>query len=150
LGDFNDTELDVEGNPFRFFRRGDRFFVRTTGTDGQPADFEILHTFGVDPLQQYLVELRDGRIQPLPVAWDTRPDSAGGQRWFHLPPSSSVQHTDPLHWTGLQQNWNFMCAVCHSTNVRRGYDAEADRFTPTWSDIDVGCEASHGPGSRHI
>ena len=54
-----------------------------------------------------------------------------------------------MHWTRRAQNWNFMCADCHSTNVRKGYDEATDRFETSWSEINVGCEGCHGPGSRH-
>ena len=43
-----------------------------------------------------------------------------------------------------------MCADCHSTNVRKNYDAATDRYATTWSEINVACEACHGPGSRHV
>jgi predicted CXXCH cytochrome family protein len=55
-----------------------------------------------------------------------------------------------LHWTGPQQNWNFMCADCHSTNLRKNYDPGTDSFQTTWSEVNVGCEACHGPGSKHV
>src|SRR5262249_37699450 len=132
-----------------FFRRDDRYFVRTDAADGTVQDFEVKYTFGVSPLQQYLIDVPGGRTQALSIAWDTRPKDRGGQRWFHLYPGEEIAHTDELHWTGRQQNWNFMCADCHSTNVRKGYDPGSDRFQTTWSAINVGCEACHGPGSRH-
>ncbi len=56
----------------------------------------------------------------------------GGQRWFHLYPDEEIKHDDVLHWTKLNQNWNFMCAECHSTGVRKNYDAAKDRFATTW------------------
>ena len=43
-----------------------------------------------------------------------------------------------------------MCAECHSTGVRKNYDAATDRFATTWAEISVGCEACHGQGSRHV
>jgi predicted CXXCH cytochrome family protein len=155
LGDFADTRFSYGGVTSRFFRRDARFFVRTDGPDGQLADFEIKYTFGVEPLQQYLIELPRGRLQALSIAWDTRPRSAGGQRWFHLypedpDPAERIDHRDALHWTKSAQNWNFMCADCHSTNVRKGYEATSDTFNTTWSDLAVGCEACHGPGSGHV
>ncbi|MEZ5561036.1 MAG: tetratricopeptide repeat protein [Pseudomonadales bacterium] len=150
LGDFADAEFTYAGVTSTFFRSGDRFFVRTDGRDGKLADFEIRYTFGVSPLQQYLVEFPDGRIQALGIAWDSRAADAGGQRWFHLYPGEDVDSSHELHWTRPQQNWNHMCADCHSTNVSKGYDADQDRFQTTWSDIDVGCEACHGPGSSHV
>ena len=150
LGDFDDARLTHAGVTTTFFRRDGKFLVRTDGPDGRLAEFEVKYTFGISPLQQYLVELPGGRIQALPIAWDTRPREEGGQRWFHLYPDERIDHTDELHWTGPALNWNFMCADCHSTGVRKNYDASADRFRTTWSEINVGCEACHGPGSRHV
>ena len=148
LGDFNDASFDYYGVHSRFFRKDGKFFVETDGADGKLATFEVKYTFGLYPLQQYLVEFPDGRIQALPLAWDTRPKSEGGQRWFHLYPNEDIRHDDVLHWTKLNQNWNFMCAECHSTGVRKNYDAAKDRFATTWAEISVGCEACHGQGSR--
>ncbi|HEX9178789.1 MAG TPA: tetratricopeptide repeat protein, partial [Burkholderiales bacterium] len=73
----------------------------------------------------------------------------GGQRWFHLYPGRKLKAGDPLHWTGIDQNWNYQCADCHSTNLRKGYDEASGTFRTTWTDLNVGCEACHGPGSDH-
>ncbi len=97
-----------------------------------------------------MIEFSDGRIQALSIAWDARSKSQGGQRWFHLYPKERITHDDELHWTRPTQNWNFMCADCHSTELRKNYDSAADRFKTEWSEISVGCEACHGPGSRHL
>ena len=149
LGDFNDGGFDYYGVHSRFFRKDGKFLVETDGSDGKLAVFEVKYTFGVDPLQQYLVEFLDGRIQALSIAWDTRPKDKGGQRWFHIYPNEDIKHDDILHWTKLNQNWNFMCAECHSTGLRKNYDAKTDHFTTNWAEISVGCEACHGQGSAH-
>jgi predicted CXXCH cytochrome family protein len=94
--------------------------------------------------------LPGGRLQALSIAWDSRPKAQGGQRWFHLYPGQGVKAGDTLHWTGPSQNWNFMCAECHSTNLRKNFDSESGQFRTTWSEINVSCEACHGPGSRHV
>src|SRR6185312_689577 len=122
LGDFSGVTFEYHGMTSRFFRKDDKFFVETDGPDGKLTTFEIKYTFGVDPLQQYLIEFPDGRIQALSIAWDSRPKDRGGQRWFHLYPDENIRHDDVLHWTKLNQNWNFMCAGCHSTGVRKNYD----------------------------
>jgi predicted CXXCH cytochrome family protein len=149
LGNFESATFDYYGVRSRFFKRDSRFFVETDGPDGKLATFEIKYTFGIDPLQQYLIEFPDGRIQALSIAWDSRPKDQGGQRWFHLYPNEEIKHDDVLHWTKLNQNWNFMCAECHSTGVQKDYDAANDRFHTTWAEISVGCETCHGRGSRH-
>jgi Flp pilus assembly protein TadD len=149
-GDFNNVTFEYAGTRSRFFRKDQKYFVETDGPDGGLATFEVKYTFGVEPLQQYLIEFPDGRIQALSIAWDTRPREQGGQRWFHLYPNAAITHDDPLHWTKLNQNWNFMCAECHSTGVHKNYDAASDRFATTFAEISVGCEACHGAGSRHV
>jgi Flp pilus assembly protein TadD len=149
-GDFNDASFDYYGAHSRFFRKDGKFFVETDGPDGKQATFQVKYTFGIDPLQQYLIEFPDGRIQALSVAWDSRAKDKGGQRWFHLYPDENIRHDDVLHWTKLNQNWNFMCAECHSTGLRKNYDAANDRYATTWSEISVGCEACHGQGSKHV
>ena len=149
-GDFDNASFAYYGVRSRFFRKDGKFFVETDGPDGKLVVFQIKYTFGVAPLQQYLVEFPDGRVQALSVAWDSRPKDEGGQRWFHLYPNEEIKHDDILHWTKLNQNWNFMCAECHSTGVRRNYDAANDRFATSFAEISVGCEACHGQGSRHV
>ncbi len=150
LGDFANAAFEHYGVKSRFFRRDGKFFVETDGPDGKLAEFEIKYTFGVSPLQQYLIEFPDGRLQALSIAWDSRPRDKGGQRWIHLYPNEEVGHDDILHWTKLNQNWNFMCAECHSTGVSKNYDAAKDTFATTWAEISVGCETCHGQGSAHV
>ena len=150
LGDFNDATFGYAGVTSTFYQRQDTFFVRTDGPDGLLQDYKIAYTFGVTPLQQYLIAFPGGRYQTLGIAWDARPREAGGQRWFHLYPDDAIGHDDPLHWTGIYQNWNYMCADCHSTNLDKNYVFEEDRYETTWSDLDVACEACHGPGSNHV
>ena len=150
LGDFADASFEHFGVRSNFFRRAGKYFVHTDGPDGKLADFEIAYVFGVYPLQQYLIPFPDGRYQALSIAWDARPKSEGGQRWFHLYPSEAVPAGDILHWTGPAQNWNFMCAECHSTNLEKRWDAKTQRYSTRWSEIDVSCEACHGPGAAHV
>ena len=150
LGNFDHATFEKDGVTSTFFSRDGEYFVRTDGPDGQLHDYKIDYTFGVDPLQQYLIAFPNGRYQALSIAWDSRPAAAGGQRWFHLYPQEKIDHRDILHWTGQLQNWNFMCADCHSTNLQKDYRLAEDRYQTTWSDINVSCEACHGPGSRHV
>jgi tetratricopeptide (TPR) repeat protein len=150
LGNFAQAKFRYAGVESTFFQRDGKFFVRTDGADGKLADFEIQYTFGVAPLQQYLIAFPDGRLQALSIAWDSRPQAQGGQRWFHLYPKEKINHRDELHWTQRSQNWNFMCADCHSTEVRKNYDAATGAFHSIWKEIAVGCEACHGPGSAHL
>jgi predicted CXXCH cytochrome family protein len=148
LGDFGDVSVMHQGKENRFYRKGSEYWVNIEGPDGQFHDYKISYTFAFEPLQQYMVEFDDGRVQLIPFAWDSRTKEQGGQRWFHLYPDTT--NTDEFYWTNSGQNWNFMCADCHSTNLQKNYDLENNRYQTTWSEINVGCEACHGPASDHI
>jgi predicted CXXCH cytochrome family protein len=150
LGDFSGVELQHFGLTTTFFRAGDKFMVRTDGPDGTLHEYPVAYTFGVYPLQQYLIAMSGGRYQALGIAWDSRPKEQGGQRWFHLYPDEKLPAGDRLHWTGRDQTWNYMCANCHSTDLNKNYDLVTNSYATTWSAVDVSCEACHGPGSRHV
>ncbi len=150
LGNFNNAHFAKDRVTSTFFKKDAKFYVRTEGREGKPQDFDVAYTFGVYPLQQYLVPFPTGRMQSFVVAWNSRSKENDGQRWFHLYPGQKMTHTDPLHWTGRNQTWNYMCADCHSTNLRKNYDLGRDSYSTTWSEIDVSCETCHGPGSNHV
>jgi len=150
LGNFKRASFNNTGITSTFSRRGSKFMVRTDGPDGALHDYEIKYTFGVYPLQQYLIAMPGGRLQALGIAWDSRPSERGGQRWFSLYPGQKITHRDSRHWTRIDQNWNYMCADCHSTNLRKNYNFRAGTFATSYSEIDVACEACHGPGSNHV
>jgi predicted CXXCH cytochrome family protein len=150
LGDFANAQFRYGGVTSTFATRDGRYFVTTDGSDGALREYAIGFTFGVTPLQQYLIELEPGRWQALSIAWDARPGDRGGQRWYHLYPDEKVDHRDVLHWTRRSQNWNHMCAECHTTGFAKRYAAAADVYDSRFAEIAVGCEACHGPGSRHV
>ena len=150
LGDFDNASFSHYGVQSSFYRKDGKFMVRTEGAEGKLQDYEIKYTFGADPLQQYLIEFPGGRMQALSLAWDARSKEQGGQRWFHLYPDEKIAHDDELHWTGPSQNWNSMCAECHSTRLEKNYDPLNKTFATSWLEINVSCEACHGPGSEHV
>lgn len=145
LGNFDNQEFTHFGVTSRMFRDGERFRITTEGASGKLETFDIKYVFGVRPLQQYMIEFPDGRVQVLSIAWDTKQ-----KKWFDLHPDERIPSTDELHWTKPAQNWNYMCAECHSTNVQKNFDLAKNTYHTTFSEIDVSCEACHGPGSIHI
>lgn len=145
LGDFNDATFTHHNINSRLFTRDGKYFAHTEGPNGQMTDYEIKFVFGVYPLQQYLVEFPGGRLQTLPLCWDSQ-----RKRWFHIYGDERIGPDDPLFWTKPLQNWNYMCASCHSTDLKKNYDDETRQYKTTWFEIDVSCEACHGPGSEHV
>ncbi len=149
-GNFDNATLNYNGIITTFYKKDGKYMVRTDSEDGTIKDYEISYTFGVYPLQQYMVKFPKGNVQVLDIAWDSRVKKEGGQRWYHIHADDNVTAGDPLHWTGPNLNWNYMCADCHSTNLKKNYDAETKEYHTTWDIINVSCEACHGPASKHM
>lgn len=145
LGDFNNASFVADGIKSMFFKKGGKFFINTQGEDGKNRDFEVVYTFGHYPLQQYLIAFPGGRLQATRQSWDSRDN-----KWFHQYPGEQIDVREWVHWTGNGQNWNTMCASCHSTNVQKNYNLEEDTYQTSWKEVSVGCESCHGPGSNHI
>ncbi|TWU63101.1 tetratricopeptide repeat protein [Crateriforma conspicua] len=157
LADFGDVTFTQYGVTSRFYRDGDKFMVNTEGETGEMEDFEVKYVFGYTPLQNYMVEFdrpddmpedQVARVQVLRLTWDTEKGE-----WFYLSPPDvfeKMEPDDPLHWTGIGQRWQIMCAECHSTNLQENYDLKTNQYHTTFSEIDVSCESCHGPGSLHV
>ena len=121
------------------------FYFEIADPDGGWTRHAVRHTFGVYPLQQYLVEQPKGRLQAFNWCWDARPLSAGGQRWFYLHPEDTDEPRTPLHWAGLLQNWNHQCAECHVTDVRKGTSPQPVRSTRGWPRLASGARRVMAP-----
>ncbi len=150
LADFDQTVFSKDNIKTTFFKKDNRFFVNTEDETGKLKDFQIAYTFGVYPLQQYMVKFPEGRVQVLDIAWDSRAKTQGGQDWFSLHPEESIKAGDVLHWTGPNMNWNYMCADCHSTNLKKNYNPADKTYDTQWDAINVSCEACHGPAAEHV
>jgi predicted CXXCH cytochrome family protein len=148
LGDFNNADFTYFGRSTLFFREGESFRITTENQRGESQTFSVAYTLGYRPLQQYLVDLGNGRLQALPFAWDNRERKDGGQRWFHLNPNEDVAPGNPLFWTRPLQNWNHMCGDCHTTGFAKNFSG--GKFESHWSESGNGCESCHGAGSAHI
>jgi len=143
-GDFENTEFSQGENSYRFYKNGSDYMVDAT-EQGKSETYRIDYIFGWEPLQQYLIDIGDGKMQALHIAWDTEQN-----RWFSLQPDEEYESDDWMHWQGGSMNWNSMCADCHSTNLKQNFEPDTDSFHTKWSLIDVSCESCHGPGKNHV
>ncbi|WP_226996523.1 multiheme c-type cytochrome [Thalassotalea crassostreae] len=148
LADFNNTTAKHYGQTAKYYKKQEQFWV-DIAYDNKVESLQIKYTFGHYPLQQYLVETEPGRIQVLPFAWDSRSKAEGGQRWYHNYQHEEIKQADRLHWRQPLQNWNGMCADCHSDGLVRNYDAEKNQFDSSYDNINVGCVSCHGDKSEH-
>ena len=145
LGNFDEAVFEGGDVRMRFFRKDDGFLVETSEPVDGVSVFEIKFAVGVEPLQQYVVELDGGQLQTLDIAWDTV-----GERWFDLYPEDKSKPGDGFHWSGPYKNWQARCAVCHQTGFEKNYDLRERTYKSEWKDLTVGCEACHGAGASHV
>lgn len=145
LADFNETSIVIHGVKSAFSQKGNDYFVNTQGPDGAYHDYKVAYTFGITPLQQYIVKFPDGAYQCLQTAWDTEKNE-----WFDLQPNLDIKHDEWIHWSHGGMRWNTMCADCHSTDVKKNYDIHTESYNTTFSEINAGCESCHGPSSAHV
>ncbi|NOQ91516.1 MAG: hypothetical protein GQ552_02225, partial [Flavobacteriaceae bacterium] len=145
LGNFNNVKTVIDGVKYHFYKQDNKFLVRVNEIDETEKIYQISYAFGVTPLQQYLVDFDKGKKQVLRVTWDSK-----NNKWFHQYAGDKISTHDWLHWTKTAQNWNTMCAECHSTNLKKNYFVEKDSFHTTYSFINVSCEMCHGPGEKHV
>ncbi|QOL25097.1 ammonia-forming cytochrome c nitrite reductase subunit c552 [Thalassotalea sp. LPB0316] len=148
LGDFSSAPMVVDGDNVHFFKKEEQYFVTMPGLDGKPMTVEITHTFGYEPLQQYIFDVGNGKYQFIPYAWDSRTAEEGGQRWYNLYPG--FEATNEFHWSQMGQNWNQNCADCHSTNFKKGFDVESLSYNSTYDAINVSCTACHQGTTEHL
>lgn len=145
IAPFKGEQFTSQGVASTFFQKDGKFYANTEGRDGKNHDFEIIYTFGITPLQQYIVLFPNGQYQCLRTAYDTVKN-----KWYDLYPDFKVVHSEWLHWSRGGLNWNTMCADCHSTNVKKNYNEKEHSYATNYANINVSCEACHGPGKTHV
>ncbi|UXP33078.1 tetratricopeptide repeat protein [Reichenbachiella agarivorans] len=143
-GDFNNVSFVSNDVKYFFFKKDGKYWVNTQDGDGQYKDFMIEYTFGVTPLQQYLIPFPKGSYQTLHAAWDDQKS-----QWFNVQSHLKIDTTEWLHWSRGAARWNTMCADCHSTNLHKNYNPTDESYHTTFSEINVACESCHGPASEH-
>lgn len=148
VASFKGEEVKAAGLISRFIEIAGVPHVEVEDSSGK-IQKPVKYFFGIEPCQQVLIEEEPGKLQSYPIAWSTG-SGAKPEGWYPLFPGEKTPPGDPLHWTGSLNNWNHMCAECHSTGVSKNYDASTQQFKTRYEEIDVACEACHGPGSDHL
>ena len=123
----------------------DEHSVRIDVSNGSTREqFEVAYAIGIRPLQQLVVQMPQGHLQTLTIAWNVEKN-----QWYSLYPTV-LAPTDPLHFSQPVQNFSSMCGECHTTGFDKNFDLQKNSYNTQWKEIAVGCEQCHGPGSRHV
>jgi hypothetical protein len=80
----------------------------------------------------------------------SRPKEVGGQRWFHLYPKDNVKGRRLAALDELQPELELHLRGVSLHRSEKNFDPASSAYKTTWAEINVTCEACHGPGSNHI
>jgi predicted CXXCH cytochrome family protein len=92
--------------------------------------------------QQYYVRI-DRNYYSLPINWQTVSSKfipASLDIWYNEDGSLKQPSTD--------KSWEITCAGCHQTGLE--YKKVGNSYEATYSELSIGCEKCHGPGSDHV
>jgi tetratricopeptide (TPR) repeat protein len=117
-------------------------------SDGERR-YRIAHALGGKNVYYFLTQLKRGRLQVLPVAFDVRDRS-----WFDAP-SSMVRHfestpDEPVYWRDRALTFNTSCYGCHVSQLSTNYDRDKDSYHTEWAEPGINCETCHGGAAQHI
>jgi predicted CXXCH cytochrome family protein len=159
LGKFENTELLLKGDRYRFFREGDDYSIEMTDLrwkaqrhpTGQSTAKEI------PPRIKYPVRMLTGKHH-MQALWIV-PEGFGNLQlvapfaWLN-----EEQRWVPFHQTFLRdpsfpiepQVWNGNCINCHSTGPIPRRNLENSMCDTRVGELGISCEACHGPAEEHI
>jgi predicted CXXCH cytochrome family protein len=130
--------------PVRPVRRGAGLAFEVASDSGPTRELALAWVVGGAHLEQFLTATAGGRLQALPIGYDT-----AAAQWFDIFPEAPAAD-EWSHWTGPGMTANGRCLVCHTTGFEKGYREATDTYDSRWAEPGVGCEACHGPGASHV
>ena len=119
--------------------------IVTLGADDNVQPYRPIRVIGVAPLYQFVIPASAGRYQVCALTFDP-----AKREWFDVFGEEDRRPHEWGYWTSRGMNWNAMCAGCHMTRLRKGYDIATDSYSTTWTEVGVGCEGCHGPYQEHV
>ncbi len=133
VGDFkNNNILKIDGHTVRMEEKDGKFFITASGPGAKEQKYEVKYLIGGFWKQLYVTEFPNGELHILPAMWIVET-----QKWAKC-----------KYWP--KTVYQVSCTGCHNTGSRLGYDDKTGKYTTTWADKGVSCEACHGPGKKHI
>ncbi|MBF0328149.1 MAG: hypothetical protein HQL10_03255 [Nitrospirae bacterium] len=151
VGDFtNNNKLTVEKDGKKFVttmkKKDGKFYINTYGPDGKAQEYLVGYTIGGTWQQRYMTKFSNGAYKVLPVQWNVKTSE-----WVDYRGLKTATPGSGKYWSDKVNTWQTQCGSCHVTNLEFEYDEKNDTFKDTkWADNGAGCEACHGPGSKHI
>jgi len=141
-------KTNIVAGPYRFRADLERHQVSESGPHGEHR-YPIAHVMGGKNVFYFLTPLDRGRLQVLPVAYDTR-----RQEWFDTT-LSAMRHfgdrrDEALYWKERPLTFNSSCFNCHVSQLSKNYDLKSDSYHTSWLEPGIACETCHGPSAGHV
>lgn len=141
-------DITIEGYQYFAETTGENAWVVEKGVDGV-RKYHIDHVMGGKNVYYFLTLLERGRLQTLPLAYDTRK-----KEWFDMA-KSGVRHfsnlnDEPVNWKEWPYTFNTSCYGCHVSQISTNYDPRNDSYNTVWKEPGINCETCHGPAQEHI
>ncbi len=142
-------EIKVGTDVFEVSLDGDTLVFKETNRSGETTEYPAVHTMGGKYIYYFLTPLTGGRLQVLPLAYDSKTDN-----WYNNP-ESGVRHFEtiedaPLDWMNHLYTFNTTCYNCHVSQLETNYDLANNTYNTTWREPGINCETCHGPSYEHI
>ncbi|MBX3412219.1 MAG: hypothetical protein KF708_05825 [Pirellulales bacterium] len=163
LAPFDNTEIETQGLKFRFYRRGDEFWVNMPDvewiltrqaeetkskvklTDAPQVDRRIVMSTGSHHMQLYwTVSPLTNRYYNVPIIYLIH-----DQRWA---PRANVFLVGGKYYEDHLpvQSWNDVCVNCHAVAGQPRVDEKSGHADTRVAELGIACEACHGPGEEHV
>ena len=60
------------------------------------------------------------------------------------------EHTTANGPTAPKNSWERRCGACHATGILLSFDQASGEYLTGYAQLNIGCEACHGPGAAHV
>lgn len=115
---------------------------------GKINELKLVHALGGKNLYYFLTPLERGKLQVLPLAYDTENNA-----WYDTT-TSMMRHfledgDQALSWRDPMLTFNTSCYNCHVSQLSKNYDLATDTYKTEWREAGISCESCHGPCDEH-
>ena len=151
--EFVREELTPLEEPFRIRDRVytvdlERMVMTERSDAGETGEYKFVHALGGKNLYYFLTPLERGKLQVLPLAYNTV------EGFWYDTTTSMMRHflsseDEALSWRDPLLTFNTSCYGCHVSQISKNYDVETDTYKTEWREPGISCESCHGPGETH-
>ncbi len=120
----------------------------TIGTGPTATTYDVMYVMGGNgPWKQRFVIKYDDCHYITPVQFNEKTQTFSAyhaEHWFDTAGDGSAQPIVPVN------SWERRCGACHATGINLTFDEPSGKYLTGYAELNIGCEACHGPGEAHV